>query len=380
MIVDELVRESIIDSAVLQSIRSESIPSDEGFELLAVQVRSLPNSLSRIVQDLLRIFCLPTLRPSDGSSNFQDAGKGLRFPAPSVLCRIFDVVLKALDSRSDDSNSTSKDTGGEEQSRESAQEGQSLADSDDAKKQEVKRSLERAILNNVWSLCIEWEADGPSFGSAAAARGQAGKAEAPEWVRRMDEVHARCMGQLMVVVRALLDAGIITTSEAKIRLEPGFLERVGAIESARVLTAYATRLRTMALYKQDKFNLLQEESQGFAKVIATLGMSMLAFRRRVEEKEQAETRPATNGLPATDQKASPTRMETEPSEGVSLTSSERALWDIQNDTALINEVERLWESINFTIGTFDIDPNRVVDLILDFFIARVKQDWRFFIA
>jgi THO complex subunit 2 len=89
-------------------------------------------------------------------------------------------------------------------------------------------------------------------------------------------------------------------------------------------------------YKQNKFNLLREQSEGFSK-LTTEVISALPPPHS----------PAT-GLPLDPSSVFPER------------------------------VEPIWKRIVSLIGYFDLDPNRSLDVILDLFSAYLTTHWSFF--
>jgi len=89
-------------------------------------------------------------------------------------------------------------------------------------------------------------------------------------------------------------------------------------------------------YKQNKFNLLREQSEGFSKLIAEVTSAL-----------PPPHSPAT-GLPLDPSSVFPER------------------------------VELIWKRIVSLIGYFDLDPNRTLDVILDLFSAYLTTHWSFF--
>ena len=91
-------------------------------------------------------------------------------------------------------------------------------------------------------------------------------------------------------------------------------------------------------YKQNKFNLLREQSEGFSKLVAEVTSAL-----------PAPHSPAT-GLPLEPLSIVPER------------------------------VQPIWKRIVSLIGYFDLDPNRVLDVILDLFSAYLTTHWSFFLV
>ena len=95
---------------------------------------------------------------------------------------------------------------------------------------------------------------------------------------------------------------------------------------------------TRRSYKQNKFNLLREQSEGFSKLVTEVTSAL-----------PLPHSPAT-GLPLEPYSVFPER------------------------------VKPIWERIVSLIGYFDLDPNRALDVILDLFSSYLMTHWSFFLA
>ena len=91
-------------------------------------------------------------------------------------------------------------------------------------------------------------------------------------------------------------------------------------------------------YKQNKFNLLREQSEGFSKLVTEVTSAL-----------PAPHSPAT-GLP------------------------------LEPFSIVAERVQPIWERIVSLIGYFDLDPNRVLDVILDLFSSYLTTHWSFFLV
>ncbi|KAK9763193.1 THO2 plays a role in transcriptional elongation, variant 2, partial [Basidiobolus ranarum] len=138
--------------------------------------------------------------------------------------------------------------------------------------------------------------------------------------------------RLVEVTKAVLNKDFISTVMMKERLEMQFLETIGLIASFRMFNKKAIRINTSLLYKQQKFNLLREESEGYAKLITEL------------------------------------------------TSNTDSSFDNQEEPAIQARVNEVLQNVMTLIGYFDLDPNRVLDVILEVFITNVAKHYRFFLA
>ncbi|XP_049598530.1 THO complex subunit 2 isoform X1 [Syngnathus scovelli] len=121
----------------------------------------------------------------------------------------------------------------------------------------------------------------------------------------------------------LVGACLIFLPEAilKERLDPETLESLGLIKQAHQFNQKIVKIKTKLFYKQQKFNLLREENEGYAKLITELGQDLSG-----------------------------------------------------NITSHI-----VLESIKSLIGCFNLDPNRVLDIILEVYESRSDQD-EFFLS
>ena len=97
-------------------------------------------------------------------------------------------------------------------------------------------------------------------------------------------------------------------------------------------------IATCYSYKQNKFNLLREQSEGFSKLITEVISAL-----------PPPHSPAT-GLPLDPSSINPER------------------------------VRPIWKRILSLIGYFDLDPNRALDVILDLFSAYLTTHWSFFLV
>uniref|UniRef100_A0A8B9XET8 THO complex subunit 2 n=1 Tax=Bos mutus grunniens TaxID=30521 RepID=A0A8B9XET8_BOSMU len=114
---------------------------------------------------------------------------------------------------------------------------------------------------------------------------------------------------------------LVSDTVLKERLDPETLESLGLIKQSQQFNQKSVKIKTKLFYKQQKFNLLREENEGYAKLIAELGQDLSG--------------------------------------------------NITSDLIL--------ENIKSLIGCFNLDPNRVLDVILEVFECRPEQD-DFFIS
>nr|NP_001366034.1 THO complex subunit 2-like [Jaculus jaculus] len=105
---------------------------------------------------------------------------------------------------------------------------------------------------------------------------------------------------------------LVSDTVLKERLDPETLESLGLIKQSQQFNQKSVKIKTKLFYKQQKFNLLREENEGYAKLIAELGQDFSG----------------------------------------NITS------------------ELILEILKSLIGCFNLDPNRVLDVILEVFECR----------
>lgn len=94
----------------------------------------------------------------------------------------------------------------------------------------------------------------------------------------------------------------------------------------------------MTSYKQNKFNLLREQSEGYTKLTTELVGSL------------GPPHSPSTGLPS------------------------------ENHSTVLSRAASAWERVVSLIGYFDLDPNRALDIILDVFSVNLVLHWQFFLA
>ncbi|KAI8812587.1 transcription factor/nuclear export subunit protein 2-domain-containing protein, partial [Cladochytrium replicatum] len=128
----------------------------------------------------------------------------------------------------------------------------------------------------------------------------------------------------------------------KERLEPELLEAIGLIQQHKQFHKRVIRANTVLLYKQQKFNLLREESEGYSKLIVELSSNLPRTLSDIWDQEGVRDHQQL----------------------------------IYRRVELVHErAAVLLKDIKSLIGYFDLDPNRVLDLILDVFTANLVDQW-----
>nr|GAT53854.1 predicted protein [Mycena chlorophos] len=145
-------------------------------------------------------------------------------------------------------------------------------------------------------------------------------------------------GVLVQVMKRLLELGIVPISHVAERLDTAVASSVGIIPEKVSFDKKEIRTRTGLFYKQNKFNLLREQSEGYSKLAAELTSSL------------GPAHAAATGLPT-------------------------------ETYASIHERARpVWEKVISLVGYFDLDPNRALDIILDVLSVHLVSHYSFFLA
>lgn len=129
------------------------------------------------------------------------------------------------------------------------------------------------------------------------------------------------------------------------------LEKAGIIASAQQFNTRSVRYTTQLFYKQQKYNLLREESEGYSKLIIELGTSLPKPILLINKNHNDPEKPIHNVLED----------------------------PVSRRKRLQSHAKKVLENIQALIGYFDLDPNRVADMILDVFVAHVVVQHEFFI-
>ncbi|KAJ2888804.1 THO2 plays a role in transcriptional elongation, partial [Coemansia asiatica] len=210
----------------------------------------------------------------------------------------------------------------------------------------VQTHIATALVETIWILCIEWEPDTTED-------------DDDRWKEEQVN-HLEQTKRLVQLTRALLAQGVISHDIAKERLDPDFLEQIGAIQSATIFTRKYIRLNTALNFKQTKFNLVCEQSEGFSKLVTLIQASMSAISPNRISNQIIEFVAQNPDLDSP--------------HGSVVLQALRSLPDLQN------RVQNLLIDIKRLIGVFNIDSNRVLDIIIDCFMASVRFYWVFYIA
>ncbi|CAG8511685.1 9226_t:CDS:10 [Ambispora leptoticha] len=175
---------------------------------------------------------------------------------------------------------------------------------------EIKNAAIDTFLDYIWETDLESSEDTILLGEPASVTRE-----------RLDSI------MNYVKEKDYVDSRILKT-----RLDPNMLKRISLIENPSAFERKSVRINTSMQYRQQKYNLLHEESEGFAKLIEELAAAV------------------------------------------------GPQYQDEDEIALNKRAQILLEHISAYIGYFRLDPNRVLDLILDALIENVKTDYKIFIT
>jgi THO complex subunit 2 len=199
------------------------------------------------------------------------------------------------------------------------------------------------LLDIIWTIDLNVD----SRLESATSHGLASLDDALQSFASPQEQASEARRRLAEIIRDLIHRHVLGRTATAERLEAPLLARVGLISDEREFNRKTIRSNTARLYRQQKFNLLREENEGYSGLIneLTLGMgprltavydSSNGGRPRLIEQESIEERNHRAG--------------------------------------------KVMNNVSALIGFFDLDPNRVLDLIIDVFSANVVLHWPFFLA
>ncbi|KAH7100543.1 transcription factor/nuclear export subunit protein 2-domain-containing protein [Auriculariales sp. MPI-PUGE-AT-0066] len=143
--------------------------------------------------------------------------------------------------------------------------------------------------------------------------------------------------QLASLLRELLTHSVLLPTQCRMRLDFGLLAAAGLVTNKVPLEKKEIQTRTRLFYKQNKFNLLREQSEGYSKLATELLASI----------------PPAHGL------------DSQP---------------FDSPAEVARHARTAWDKVATLIGYFDLDPNRALDVILDAFCSNVASHYQFFIA
>ncbi|KAJ2726703.1 THO2 plays a role in transcriptional elongation [Coemansia sp. Benny D115] len=219
------------------------------------------------------------------------------------------------------------------------------SNNDPSAETQIRARIEEAFIETIWTLSVEWEPESADLDDIRW------KAE----VQKSTEQRK----QLLQITSSLLANQVVTQDVAKERLDPEFLEKLAIIPSATTFTRKYIRLNTTLNFKQTKYNLVSEQNEGFSKLVTLIQATM----------GSVVPHQVANGI-----LEHTSAMSLDTRNGSAVLLALRSISDLQSTIrGLLLDIQRL-------IGIFSLDPNRVLDIILDCFMSSVRFYWAFYIA
>ncbi|KDN40871.1 hypothetical protein K437DRAFT_258489 [Tilletiaria anomala UBC 951] len=152
--------------------------------------------------------------------------------------------------------------------------------------------------------------------------------------------------KLAGVLQILLEREVVPRIEGAARLDDELLQAAKLIDNAMDFKRKEARVKTNILYRQQKFNLLREENEGFSKALEVILGGM--------------------GPPVT--------------ASIEQSSGKVLVHEQEREPIRKKRAAKIWRNLLALIGYFDLEPNRVLDLILDLFITNVNRHYPFFLS
>ncbi|CEH18317.1 KEKE-like motif-containing transcription regulator (Rlr1)/suppressor of sin4 [Ceraceosorus bombacis] len=223
---------------------------------------------------------------------------------------------------------------------------------------ETSEALVDAILDGIWAVDAELDAR-KDLSASTALWAAADGSKSPA------EIVARCRASLAQIVKELIQKQIIPRLTTAERLDLPLLKAVGLIMDETGFQRKGVRMNTANLYKQQKFNLLREENEGYSglinELISGMGPSIIPIKHDAVQ--------ASNGL-----------ADGEASKSTSDLPAQYRVVEQESVDARNARARRVMGNISALIGYFDLDPNRVLDVVMDVFSSNVVSHWPFFLA
>ncbi|KAJ1932493.1 THO2 plays a role in transcriptional elongation, partial [Linderina macrospora] len=161
----------------------------------------------------------------------------------------------------------------------------------------------------------------------------------------------------MAIARALVSKKVVSRKSAQQRWEDGMLSAAEVVKDIEKYETQRNRMNTAMCYKQTKFNLVREDSEGFSKLMmVVMGGSMKVPQAQITPEILARLDSGSDRL------------------------GPRSLVAIRGIPVLQECVAEVLRNISRVIGQFRLDPNRVLDILLDCFTTSVRHSWAFFLA
>ncbi|KAF8312836.1 hypothetical protein DL93DRAFT_2098082 [Clavulina sp. PMI_390] len=191
--------------------------------------------------------------------------------------------------------------------------------------QDPRNTLNGILVDVIWILDVGLDDSLPPTGSGADISVE---------VRARVDANRRVLASL---VRELVAQHVIPIDFCRQNLETLLLGLAGLLPDYVAFNKRSVRVRTAVHYKQTSYNLLREETEGFSKLVTEVVASV--------------------GPPH------------DPSTG----------YPVESSQTLRLRAAKAWENIIGLIGSFDLNANRVLDVIIDIFAGHALNNYAFFV-
>ncbi|GAA5837682.1 hypothetical protein JCM3766R1_000555 [Sporobolomyces carnicolor] len=192
---------------------------------------------------------------------------------------------------------------------------------------EDKARLSDTLLDVIWQIDQEVDSGALEFRQAGGVYD----------MKKLQDLVTAGRKRLANFLRSLVNAGDVPKEAALERLDMTIISELDFIQDSRTFARLEVRSRTALFYKQQKFNLLREESEGYAKLVVEL-LGNMGPAHSVETAKSRET------------------------------EQER----VRRAISVNDKVKSL-------IGNFDLDPTRTLDIFLDTFADQIVEHYQFFL-
>ncbi|KAE8184966.1 hypothetical protein CF336_g7596, partial [Tilletia laevis] len=168
--------------------------------------------------------------------------------------------------------------------------------------------------------------------------------------------------RLAALVKSLVHARHLTRELVAERLELPLLHRLNLFpEPLNTINARVAKVNTSINYKQDKYNLLREENEGYTALIKLLLESIGPALKPVYVLDQSNSHSSSTA---------PT--------GANYTSPPIAIIETESAHERTTRATIVLKKIRALVGYFNLDSSRVLDVLLDVMGLHLTQHWPFF--
>jgi THO complex subunit 2 len=192
-------------------------------------------------------------------------------------------------------------------------------------------SCEHFLVDSVWSIDLDLEDTINTLKLDTSDQSAPEPSQAVEKKEHTKEILLQFLQQLLAV-------GLVTPRICRERFEVGFAVSAGLLSDKVNFERREVRTRTHLFYRQNKFNLLREQTEGYSKLNSELTSNL--------------------GPPHSHLTGAP----------------------IESYAAIQQRARLVWRKVISLIGYFDLDPNRALDIILDVFSVTLGIQFSFFLA